>query len=148
MRVNAYQREYFVNKLLAFYGGSLKGRKIAVWGLAFKPETDDIREAPAIYVIREFLSEGASLTVYDPEAMQNMKGLFGDQITFAEDQYEALQGADCVVILTGWPVFRNPAFELLRNSLNESVIFDGRNLYDPAKKIGRESCRERVGQYV
>src|SRR3546814_780769 len=147
MRVNAYQREYFVNKLLAFYGGSLKGRKIAVWGLAFKPETDDIREAPAIYVIREFLSEGASLTVYDPEAMQNMKGLFGAQITFAEDQYEALQGADCLVILTEWPVFRNPDFELLSNSLNESVIFDGRNLYDPGKmdthgfyysSIGRE----------
>src|SRR3546814_326408 len=147
LRVNAYQRASSVNKLLAFYGGSLKGRKIAVWGLAFKPETDDIREAPAIYVIREFLSEGASLTVYDPEAMQNMKGLFGAQITFAEDQYEALQGADCLVILTEWPVFRNPDFELLSNSLNESVIFDGRNLYDPGKmdthgfyysSIGRE----------
>src|SRR3546814_15809064 len=123
MRVNAYQREYFVNKLLAFYGGSLKGRKIAVWGLAFKPEIDDIREAPAIYVIREFLSEGASMTVYDPEAMQNIKGLFGNQIPFTEDQYEALHGADCLVKLTEWHVFGKPYFELLSNSLNASVLF-------------------------
>src|SRR5690606_24065637 len=108
MEVNAYQREYFVNKLLEFFGHRLEGRKIAVWGLAFKPETDDIREAPAIYVIRELLKQGVSLSVYDPEAMQNMKAVFGEEINYAHDQYEALLDADALAILTEWPVFRNP----------------------------------------
>ena len=133
MEVNAFQREHFVHKVLSFYENQLQGKRIAVWGLAFKPETDDVREAPAIYVIGELLKHGASVAVYDPEAMQNIQSLFGDSISYAADQYEALQQADALAILTEWPVFRAPDFEVLSNSLKERVIFDGRNLYDPEK---------------
>lgn len=131
MEVNAFQRKYFVDKIKNYYQNDLQGKKIAVWGLAFKPETDDIREAPAIYVINELLQEGARLSVYDPEAMQNIQQLFGDRISYAEDQYQALKEADALAILTEWPVFRAPDFETLGTSLKEKVIFDGRNLYEP-----------------
>lgn len=138
MAVNVFQREFFVNKLLEFFGRKLDGRKIALWGLAFKPETDDIREAPAVYVIEALLELGVSLRVYDPEAMENVRSIFGDKIEYAADQYEAIQQADALAILTEWPVFRAPDFKLLRDSLKESAIFDGRNLYDPDKmeKLG------------
>ncbi|QEC54077.1 UDP-glucose dehydrogenase [Anseongella ginsenosidimutans] len=146
MEVNAFQREYFVSKLLRFYHNGLQGKRIAIWGLAFKPETDDIREAPAIYVIRELLAQGASLAVYDPEAMGNIKALFGDKISYAADQYEAVRQADALAILTEWPVFRAPDFGVLKNSLKESVIFDGRNLYDPEKMAGLGFYYNSVGR--
>ena len=108
-----------------------------MWGLAFKPDTDDIREAPALHIIEALLAEGASVTAYDPEAMENVKRL-GLDIQFAENQYQALENSDALVICTEWSVFRNPDFEKMSNSINAKIIFDGRNLYtiDQMKKLG------------
>jgi UDPglucose 6-dehydrogenase len=113
----------------------LKGKKFAIWGLAFKPETDDIREAPSLYIIEDLLNAGAEVTAFDPEAMGNVKALIGDKINYAEDQYEALQRADALLILTEWSVFRTPDFEQMGNILKNKVIFDGRNLYDLQRMI-------------
>lgn len=132
MKVNSIQKTVMVKKLKAYYGDSgLKGKKFAMWGLAFKPDTDDIREAPALYIIRELLEAGAEITAYDPEAMENVKREFGDQIGFADDQYQALEGADALIVVTEWNVFRTPDFEKIADLLKEKVIFDGRNLYQP-----------------
>lgn len=133
MEVNAFQRSHFVRAIRRFYNGQLHGKRIAVWGLSFKPETDDIREAPSIYVIAELLREGVTVVVYDPEAMQNIRSVFGDKLIYGADQYEAILGADALAILTEWPVFRAPDFEAMAGSLKEKIIFDGRNLYDPEK---------------
>jgi UDPglucose 6-dehydrogenase len=108
----------------------LAGKTIALWGLAFKPNTDDIREAPAVYLIEKFLENGASVRAYDPEAMKNVKDIFGDKVFFAKDQYEALEGADFLTIATEWNTFRSPDFDKISSSLKTKVIFDGRNLYD------------------
>jgi len=101
-----------------------------LWGLAFKPDTDDIREAPALYIIDELLKKGAEITAFDPEAMSNVKALLGDKINFALSRDEAVDGADALVIATEWQVFRNPNFEVLSTKMKNKVIFDGRNLYD------------------
>jgi len=130
MRVNEDQKTVIVPKIKDFFGGNLKGKHFALWGLAFKPDTDDIREAPALYVIDKLLAAGATITAYDPEAMANVKKLLGDKISYAENQYEALINADALIIATEWSVFRSPEFDKLKNSLKEKVIFDGRNLYD------------------
>jgi UDPglucose 6-dehydrogenase len=120
-----------VVKMRDYYGeGNLKGKTFALWGLAFKPETDDIREAPALYIIEELLAEGAKVIAYDPEGMPNVKKLIGDKITYAENRYDALNGADGLLIVTEWPVFRTPDFEFMKEKLKAPVIFDGRNLYD------------------
>lgn len=111
------------------YFGSLKGKKVALWGLAFKPDTDDIREAPALYLIEALLAQGAKVVAFDPEAMENVKSLIGDKIDFVSNQYEALEGADALMIATEWAVFRNPDFSKLKEKLNSPVIFDGRNLF-------------------
>jgi UDPglucose 6-dehydrogenase len=114
-----------------YYGkDGLKGKKFALWGLAFKPETDDIREAPALYIIDELLAGGASIVAYDPEGMPNVKKLLGDKISYAANRYDALEGADALVIVTEWPVFRTPDFSFMKEKLAAPVIFDGRNLYD------------------
>jgi UDPglucose 6-dehydrogenase len=113
-----------------FFRGDLKGRKIAIWGLAFKPDTDDIREAPALYMIDELLGAGAEITAYDPEAMQNVKALLGDKIRFAQDEYSALEEAEALLICTEWGIFRNPDFDKMAAILKDKVIFDGRNLFD------------------
>ncbi|MFN8277574.1 MAG: UDP-glucose/GDP-mannose dehydrogenase family protein [Chitinophagales bacterium] len=129
MKVNYDQRKQFLQKILKYYNGNLKGKKIALWGLAFKPNTDDIREAPALYLIDEFLAAGASVVTYDPEAMNNVKEIYKDKIAFATDHYEALQGADFLVIATEWNTFRSPDFDKVATALKSKVIFDGRNLY-------------------
>lgn len=130
MNVNEGQKTVIVPKIKDFYGGDLKGKHFALWGLAFKPDTDDIREAPALYIIDKLLEAGATITAFDPEAMENVKALLGDKISFAEDQYSALESADALIIATEWSVFRSPDFERVVSGLNEKVIFDGRNLYD------------------
>lgn len=130
MDVNQLQKEKMIEPLKQFFGGNLEGKTIAIWGLAFKPYTDDIREAPALENITKLLSLGANVKAYDPEAMENVKAIFGDKITYAEDEYAALQNADALMIMTEWPVFRTPEFEKMASSLKNKIIFDGRNLYD------------------
>ena len=130
MRVNEGQKTIIVPKIKDFYAGDLKGKHFALWGIAFKPDTDDIREAPALYVIDKLVEAGATVTAFDPEAMDNVKVLLGDKISFADDQYSALQGADALIIATEWSVFRSPEFSKIASGLKEKVIFDGRNLYD------------------
>jgi UDPglucose 6-dehydrogenase len=135
MEVNEIQRQLFVEKVKKYFKGELNGKKFAMWGLAFKPETDDIREAPSLYIIDELLNAGAEITAFDPEAMKNVKNLIGDKINYATDQYEALKGADALLIVTEWPAFRTPDFDQIDNLLKSKVIFDGRNLYDLEKMI-------------
>jgi UDPglucose 6-dehydrogenase len=135
MEINTIQKKVLVDKLRAYYNGDLKGKKFALWGLAFKPETDDIREAPALYIIDELLKEGAQIVAFDPEAMNNVKYLIGDKIDYVDDHYEALKDADALLILTEWSIFRNPDFALIGQSLKTKVIFDGRNLYDLDRMI-------------
>ncbi len=129
MDINDKQKTIIVPKIKKHFKNDLKGKKIALWGLAFKPDTDDIREAPALYIIEELLKEGASVTAYDPEAMSNVRNLIGDKITYALDEYDALRDADALLIATEWSAFRTPDFEKMASLLKNKVIFDGRNLY-------------------
>jgi UDPglucose 6-dehydrogenase len=137
MEVNERQKTILLPKIMKFFNNDLTGRHIAIWGLAFKPDTDDIREAPALYIIDELLAAGATVTAYDPEAMPNVKKL-GKKVDFAKGQYEALENADALVICTEWAAFRTPDFTRMSNEIKSKVIFDGRNLYsnDQIKKIG------------
>ncbi len=130
MSVNDQQRFLLAKKIKAHFGSDLKGKTIAMWGLAFKPNTDDIREAPALYIIEELLEAGVQIRVFDPEAIENVKKIFGDRLTYCADQYETLIEADALAIVTEWSVFRTPSFQVLRQLLKSPVIFDGRNLYD------------------
>jgi UDPglucose 6-dehydrogenase len=130
MEVNATQRKEFFKKIADYYQGNLANKTVAIWGLAFKPNTDDIREAPALYLIDELLALKAQVRAYDPEAMGNVKRIYGDKIFFAQDEYEALQDADCLVIVTEWNEFRSPDFEKVKSLLKEPVIFDGRNVFN------------------
>jgi UDPglucose 6-dehydrogenase len=130
MDVNTIQKKILVEKMRTYYKGGLKGKKFAMWGLAFKPDTDDIREAPALYIIEELLKEGATIVAFDPEGMPNVKKLMGDKIGYAENRYDALDGADALLIVTEWPVFRTPDFDFMKEKLKAPVVFDGRNLYD------------------
>lgn len=129
MDVNSCQKTKMVSRIRNHFNGELKGKTIAVWGLAFKPYTDDIREAPALANIQELLQEGVKIKAFDPEAMENVKKIFGDRIYFAKNEYDALQDADALFIATEWPVFRTPDFEKISSLLKNKVIFDGRNLY-------------------
>ena len=130
MNVNEKQKLHLIPSIKAYFNNELRGKKIALWGLAFKPNTDDIREAPALYLIEAILSAGATIAAFDPEAMQNVKQLVGDRISFVENQYEALQDADALVIATEWSEFRTPNFDRISSLLRNKVIFDGRNLFD------------------
>jgi len=130
MDVNEIQKKVLVEKMRKYYKDGLKGKKFALWGLAFKPETDDIREAPALYIIDELLKDGATVVAFDPEGMPNVKKLLGDKISFAQNRYDALDGADALLVITEWPVFRTPDFDFMKEKLKAPVIFDGRNLYD------------------
>lgn len=130
MEVNEDQKTVLYPRMLNFFRGNLKGKKIAVWGLAFKPDTDDIREAPALYMIRALLAAGATVSAYDPEAMENVKSVFGTQISYAKDEYDALLQADALLICTEWSAFRNPNFRAMKDLMADTVIFDGRNLFD------------------
>ncbi len=146
--VNDRQKTILVDKLKRFFEFNLKGKKIALWGMAFKPDTDDIREAPALYMINQLLTEGLEVVAYDPEAMDNVKKMMGDKITYAEDAYSALEGADALMIATEWGVFRNPDFEIIREKLNLPVIFDGRNLYDINQMRDLGFYYESIGREV
>ncbi len=130
MEVNEKQKTALVPKIEAYYGGDLTGRHFALWGLAFKPDTDDIREAPALYMIDALTKAGATVTAFDPEAMANVKALIGDKVRYADDEYAALQGADALIISTEWALFRTPDLARLEQGLKEKTIFDGRNLYE------------------
>jgi UDPglucose 6-dehydrogenase len=131
--VNANQKLYLVEKIKTHYNNDLQGKHFALWGLAFKPNTDDIREAPALIIIDALTKAGATVTAYDPEAMFNVKNKIGDQIKYASNQYEALRGADILVIATEWSEFRTPDFELIEKEFPSKVIFDGRNLFEVTK---------------
>jgi UDPglucose 6-dehydrogenase len=130
MNVNSIQKQVLSEKILKYFDGDVKGKTIAVWGLAFKPNTDDIREAPALSIIDDLLAAGAQIRAFDPEAMPNVQTIYGDKIKFVKDQYEALVGADALAIVTEWALFRTPSFEVMKQLLSSPVIFDGRNLYD------------------
>jgi UDPglucose 6-dehydrogenase len=128
---NARQKRKLAGKLLALFDGSLKGRSVAVWGLAFKARTDDMRESPAIDLIETLLTEGAAVTVHDPEALDSARRIFGDRIAYAERMYDALPGADALVVVTEWLEYRNPDLDRMRKLLARPVVVDGRNLYTP-----------------
>ena len=130
MDVNEKQKLHLIPSIKAYFNNELRGKKIALWGLAFKPNTDDIREAPALYLIEALLAAGATVAAFDPEAMQNVKQLVGETISFVENQYEALQDADALVIATEWSEFRTPNFDRISSLLKNKAIFDGRNLFD------------------
>ena len=138
MEVNDIQKHVLVEKIRNYFGGDLKGKRIALWGIAFKPNTDDIREAPSLYIMEDLLKEGCSVIAYDSEAIENAKKLFGNTVDFADDMYEMLKGADALAILTEWAEFRTPDFEKIASNLNNKVIFDGRNLYglDQVREAG------------
>ncbi len=145
-KVNALQKLHLVNKINAYFKDDLQGKKIALWGLAFKPNTDDIRDAPAIDMINALTAAGATITAYDPEAMPNVKNKIGDKIKYATNQYEALTGADILVIATEWSEFRTPDFEIIEKELPSKVIFDGRNLFDVAKMKEMGYHYESIGR--
>jgi len=128
--INDDQKVKLIPKIEDYFGGSLEGKIIAMWGLAFKPETDDIREAPSLYMIDALLAKGAHIQAFDPEAMNNVKTKYNGKITFADTMYGATEGADALVISTEWSIFRTPNFNVLRENLRKPVVFDGRNLYD------------------
>jgi UDPglucose 6-dehydrogenase len=138
MLVNEKQKTKLIPQVKAYFNGELKGKTIAIWGLAFKPHTDDIREAPSLYNIKALRRAGAKVVVFDPEATANVKKEIGKKVKYAKSPYEAVEGADALMIMTEWPEFRTPDFEKLEQSLNNKVIFDGRNLYELAemKKMG------------
>jgi UDPglucose 6-dehydrogenase len=129
--VNEAQKQVLVEKVRGHFRDGLKGKTLAVWGLAFKPRTDDVREAPALTFIDAMLAAGASLRVHDPEATANVRAMYGDKLVYCDRPYGAIDGADGLVIVTEWQEFRNPDFEVIKRLLKEKVIFDGRNLYDP-----------------
>ncbi|MFQ5446748.1 MAG: UDP-glucose dehydrogenase family protein [Saprospiraceae bacterium] len=146
MEVNGLQKHRLTEKIKAYFDGGLKGKTIAIWGLAFKPNTDDIREAPALYLIQDLLDAGAAVKAYDPEAMPNVQTQFDGKIAFAQDQYETLIEADALAIVTEWSVFRTPSFEVMKQLLKSPVIFDGRNLYDVDNMRERGFYYESIGR--
>lgn len=148
MEVNATQKTLMVEKMRKYYQEGLKGKKIAIWGLAFKPETDDIREAPALYIIDELLKDGAEVSVFDPEAMENVRKLKGDKIIFGDNQYDILDDADALIIVTEWSLFRTPDFDRISSLMKHKVIFDGRNLYDLQRMIDYGFYYNSIGRKV
>jgi UDPglucose 6-dehydrogenase len=148
--VNQDQRRLFVEVIRAYFKDNLKGRVFAVWGLSFKPQTDDIREAPALTVISRLLEMGATVQAHDPEAMPATRQQLGDNpsVTYAASTYEALKGADALIICTEWTKFREPDFERMHGLMKTPVIFDGRNLYNPAKLANLGFTYFHIGQKV
>jgi UDPglucose 6-dehydrogenase len=130
MDVNERQKVHLVSKIKSYFEDNLQGKHFALWGLAFKPNTDDIREAPALYIIEELVKAGATISAYDPEAMENVRNVLGEKISFSENQYDALKGADALIIATEWNEFRTPDFLKIVSNMKKKIIFDGRNLFD------------------
>ncbi len=146
MDVNEKQKIFLLPKIKAYYNGDLKGKRFALWGLAFKPNTDDIREAPALYIIDALLAEGAEVCVFDPEAMANVKQVVGNKVQYAEHQYDCLENADALIIATEWSVFRTPDFDKMNEVLKHKVVFDGRNLFDVQRMQELGFYYESVGR--
>ncbi len=146
MDVNEDQKLFLLPKIKAYFNGDLKGKHFALWGLAFKPNTDDIREAPALYMIEALINEGATVTVFDPEAMNNVKQQIGDKITYADHQYTCLENADALLIATEWSVFRTPDFSKISAALKNKAIFDGRNLFEVSRMKELGYHYESVGR--
>jgi UDPglucose 6-dehydrogenase len=138
--VNEDQKSIMFRKIKKYFGGDLKGRQIGLWGLSFKPQTDDMREAPSLVLIRKFLEAGAGVKAYDPVAIDEARRILGDSIQYARDQYDALTGADCLLLVTEWSEFKFPDFDIVRNLLKQPVVFDGRNIYD-ANEMKRKGFR-------
>src|SRR5205823_6057124 len=143
---NERQKLVLGTKVKNYFGSDLSDFTFAIWGLAFKPETDDIRDAPATDLIHELLEAGAQLRVFDPEAMENMKQLTGDKIYYATDQYDAVKGASALIVVTEWSEFRNPDFERIYTTLKHPAIFDGRNVYSLEKMEGLSFYYESIGR--
>ncbi len=135
IEVNQKQKKILIPKIEEHFSNNLNGKNIAIWGLAFKPETDDIREAPSMDIMNALLEKGAKLTVFDPEAMHNIEKRFGNRLTYANSMYEALENADALVICTEWSIFRSPSFSKVKELLTAPVIFDGRNLYSVEEMV-------------
>ena len=131
--VNERQKSVLFEKLSRFYGGDLRGRTVALWGLAFKAETDDMREATSLVTIARLRDAGCTVRVFDPVAMPECQRRLGDAVVYARDMYDAVLGADALLLLTEWKQFRLPSWEVVRRSMNSPVVFDGRNIYDPAE---------------
>lgn len=146
MDVNERQKLFLMPKINAWLNNDLKGKHFAMWGLAFKPNTDDIREAPALYMIDALTAAGATVTVFDPEAMANVERLLGNKVTYAQHQYECLENADALIIATEWSVFRTPDFDKIKGTLKNPVIFDGRNLFDVSRMEELGFYYESVGR--
>ncbi len=147
-RVNEGQKRVLFRKIQKHYGSGLADKTLAVWGLAFKPRTDDIRDAPALALLDALLAEGVQLRVHDPEAMPNVRAIYGDRLVYCDRPYGALEGADGLAIVTEWQEFRNPDFEIMRRLLRERVIFDGRNLYEPKTLAGCGFAYYAIGRKV
>jgi len=143
--VNEAQKEVLFNKVKKHFGNDLKGKKFAIWGLSFKPKTDDMREAPSLVIIEKLLAEGATVSAYDPVAIKEAKHTLGDTIDYAKDQFEALVDADALLVVTEWPEFRSPSFEVVGRLLKQKVIFDGRNIYDPSEMKERGFTYHCIG---
>jgi len=150
MNVNKIQKTILVDKIKKYYNNVIKGKEFSVWGLAFKPDTDDIREAPALEIIKALIDEGAKVKVYDPEAMENVKKYFKESkcINYFDDPYKALKNTDALIILTEWAEFMSPDFSKIKNSLIEPVIFDGRNLYEIGIMRNKGFHYESIGRGI
>ena len=135
--VNKKQRQYFIDKITKKFGEDLSGKIFAVWGLAFKPKTNDMREAPAITVINALLEKGAKVQAYDPKAMESAEFIFGDKISYAKNSYDALKNSDALLLLTEWNEFRHPDFDIIKNLMKTPIIFDGRNQYNRSRITSR-----------
>jgi UDPglucose 6-dehydrogenase len=146
MEVNETQKLFLLPKIKAYFNNDLKGKHFALWGLAFKPNTDDIREAPALYIINALLEAGATVSTFDPEAMKNVEQLLGNKIQFVEHQYTCLENADALIIATEWSVFRTPDFNKMGAALKNKVIFDGRNLFEVSRMKELGYHYESVGR--
>lgn len=136
-KVNVNQRKNFVNKILKHYNNDIKNKIFAVWGLAFKPRTNDMRESPAITIINMLLDKGAKIKAYDPKAMETAKIIFGNKIVYSSNSYEALENADALILITEWNEFKRPSFDKIKSKLKEPIIFDGRNQYDKKRMTDR-----------
>ena len=148
MEVNELQKVSIVRKVKSYYGDDLNGKKFALWGLSFKPETDDIREAPSLSMIKELTDSGAEVISYDPEAMDNIRDLVGDKIKYSKNSLEALEGVDALLIATEWSAFRNPDFNLMHSLMKSPIIFDGRNLYSLESMENKNFYYQSVGRKV
>ncbi|MEM9546106.1 MAG: UDP-glucose/GDP-mannose dehydrogenase family protein [Bacteroidota bacterium] len=146
MSVNEDQKKILSERIVNYFNGDVNGKTIAIWGLAFKPNTDDIREAPALTIINDLLDAGASIRAFDPEAMDNVKQIYGDKIEFCKTQYEALEAADALAVVTEWQVFRTPDFDKIRSLLNNPAVFDGRNVFDVKRMRKMGFYYESIGR--